>query len=203
MPAILPPTIRSRIVRYLLLHWSPNAIADEMHCGVRTVQTIRENMFIYGLPFRPQTRKREGPRKVHLAAEESLFAYIEKQPWTMHKEMIWFLWEEWGIYVSRPTICRILKRLRLSRKQGQRIGHRQNEELRSVWMAWLLGVTAEQLVFVDEFMFNETTGWRHTVYASIGEAGRYHADPTRGRSWSVLSVYIVDGYLSCTAIREG
>ncbi len=27
-------------------------------------------------------------------------------------------------------------------------------------------------------MFKETTGWRHTVYAPIGEAGRYHADPT-------------------------
>ncbi len=75
--------MRSRIVRYLLLHWSPKAIADEVHCGIWTVQTIRENIFIYESPFRPQTRKRGGPRKVYLAAEESLSAYIEEQSWAI------------------------------------------------------------------------------------------------------------------------
>ena len=41
------------------------------------------------------------------------------------------------------------------------------------------------------------------MYAPIGEAGRYHADPTRGRSWSVLPAYTIDGYLPCTGVREG
>jgi len=203
MPAALPPVLRSRIVRYLLLHWRPKAIADEVHCGVRTVYEIQENMFIYGSPFKHRRRVAGGPRKVHRAAEESLTTYIEEQPWAMQKEMIWFLWEEWGIYVSRPTMCRILKRLRLSEKQAQRVGHRQNEELRRAWLADFLYITAEQLVFIDETMFNEATGWRHTVYAPIGQDGRYHADPSRGRHWSVLPAYTVDDYLPCTAIREG
>jgi hypothetical protein len=41
------------------------------------------------------------------------------------------------------------------------------------------------------------------MYTPIDENGRYHADPTRGRYWSVLPAYIVDSYLSCTAIRKG
>ncbi len=35
---------------------------------------------------------------------------------------------------------------------------RQNDELRLNWVADLLRLTAEQLVFVDETLFNETTG---------------------------------------------
>ena len=158
---------------------------------------------MYGSPFRPQLRLKGGPRKVHRAAEESLMTYLEEQSWAMQKEMVWFLWEEWGLYVSIPTVSRILKRNRLSDKQAQRVGHRQNEELRLAWIASLLDVTAEQLIFIDEIMFNEAIRWRHTIYASTGEPERYHADPTRGRSWSVLPAYTVDGYLPCTAIREG
>jgi len=28
------------------------------------------------------------------AAEDSLTTYLERQPWAMQKEMVWFLWEE-------------------------------------------------------------------------------------------------------------
>ena len=203
MPAALPLALRSRIVRYLLLHWRSQSIADEVHCGLRTVYEIQENLFIYGSAFKPRRRVMGGPRKVHRVAEESLAAYLEEQSWAMQKEMIWFLWEEWGIYVSVPTVSRIVKRLQLSGKQAQRVGHRQNEELRRAWLADFLHIIAEQLVFIDETMFNETTRWRHTMYAPIGEDGRYNANPTRGRHWSVLPAYTVDEYLPCTAIREG
>ena len=67
-------------------------------------------------------------------------------------------------------------------------------------MAWLLSVTTKQLMFIDEFMFNETTRWRHTMYVLINEIDRYYANSTRDCSWSVLLVYIVDNYLSCIAI---
>ena len=30
-------------------------------------------------------------------------------------------------------------------------------------------LTAEQSIFVDETLFNETTGWRHYAYAPIGQ----------------------------------
>ena len=35
MPDALPPALRSRILRLLQLHWRPDAIAAEVHCGVR------------------------------------------------------------------------------------------------------------------------------------------------------------------------
>jgi len=67
----------------------------------------------------------------------------------------------------------------------------------------MLHLIAEQLVFVDESLFNESTGWRHRVYAPVGRPARYYASRRRGYSWGVLPVYIVDGYLPYMAIKEG
>jgi len=66
-----------------------------------------------------------------------------------------------------------------------------------------LQLTAEQLVFVDETLFNETTGWHHQAYAPVGESARYQVSRKRGHSWSVLSAYTIDDYLPCIGIREG
>ena len=41
------------------------------------------------------------------------------------------------------------------------------------------------------------------VYVPIGQPARYYDDLIRGVTWSILPVYIVDGYLSYIAIREG
>ncbi len=94
MPRSLDTSIRSKIVRLLLLHWRPLAIAEEVHCHFDTVYNIQENLFIYHSPCRPQFRPKGAPRKVFPAAEDSLITYLEQQPWAMQKEMVWFLWEE-------------------------------------------------------------------------------------------------------------
>ena len=59
------------------------------------------------------------------------------------------------------------------------------------------------MVFVDETLFNKSTGWRHRAYAPISQPARYHVNLRRGHSWSVLPAYTVDGYLPYTAVREG
>ena len=95
--------------------------------------------------------------------------------------MQWFLLEELDIIVSQPTISRVLRQRRWSRKIAQRIGINRNNELRAQWHADLLRVTAEQLVFIDESMFNESTGWRRYAWAPIGQAARYRGSRTRGK----------------------
>src|SRR5438045_2458871 len=64
--------------------------------------------------------------------------------------------------------------------------------------------TAEDLVFIDESIFNEKTGWRHHGYAPIGHEARYRGAINRGRTWAILPAYTVWGYLpNCTEVREG
>jgi transposase len=62
---------------------------------------------------------------------------------------------------------------------------------------------AEDLVFLDESIFNEKTGWRHKAYALVGHEARYAQDIKRGATWSILPAYTVNGYLPCTGIKEG
>ena len=59
-------------MRYLLLHWRPDLIANEVHYHIATVYRIQESLFIYDTPFRPQFRPKEAPRKLTKAAETSL-----------------------------------------------------------------------------------------------------------------------------------
>ncbi len=198
----LPAAIRSRIVRLLLLHWQPLAIVEEVHCCSRTMYSILENIFMYSSSFKPQFRPKEAPRKVFKAAENGLIAYLEDQPWAMQKEMVWYIWKKWGINVHRFTISRILKRRRWSNKKEQRVEVRQNDKLRLNWIVDMLHLTAEQLMFVNEFLFNEITDYCHQAYASVDQSARYQVSRTREHCWSVLSIYMKDEYLFCIDIRE-
>jgi len=202
MPGPLPASLRSRILRLLLLHWCPKDIAEEVHCHFDTVYRIQKNLFMYDSLFRPQFRPKGAPRKIFKAAENGLIAYLEDQSWVMQKEMVWYIWKKWGINVHQFTISRILKRRGWSIKKEQRVEVKQNDELRLNWVADMLRLTAEQLVFVNEFLFNEITDWRHQAYASVDQSARYQVSRTREHCWSVLSIYTKDEYLFCIDIRE-
>jgi hypothetical protein len=41
----LDPFQRAKAVRYLLLGWRPDAIADEIHCHQATVYRIKRNLY--------------------------------------------------------------------------------------------------------------------------------------------------------------
>jgi hypothetical protein len=111
---------------------------------------------------------------------ESLLEYQKQNPWVYQDEMAMFLEEEWGITVNQSTISRLLKQHRISNKKGQRIGHTQSQALRTAWQSFMLDVTAEQLVFLDESIFKQQTGWRLMAYGPIGQPARYSDDMTRG-----------------------
>ena len=44
------------------------------------------------------------------------------------------------------------------------------------------GIKAKQMVFLDESLFNETTGWYLTTQVLIGQEGRYTGNITRDHS---------------------
>ena len=151
----------------------------------------------------PLAPTRTGPnRKLHPAALESLQAYLRQYPFTYQDELKVFLNEEWGIQVSKPTICRRLKELDISRQTGQRVGP-QSQILRDDWQASIVRMRAEQLVFLDECNFKQQSCWRSMAYGPIGDPVRYHDHMNRGETWSLLPAYSVDGYLPCVALKQG
>ncbi len=181
--------INFKIVRYLLMHWRSNAIAAEVHCCVVIVYRVQINLFVYEQSIRSKFHLKDSSHRICKSVENVLIRYLEDQLWTQQSEMIWYLWEKWNTYMHRFTVFRLLKRREWSNKSARRI-ESQNKKLRQHWIADLLNLTAEQLVFVDEFLFNEITDWRLRSYALIDQSARYRVNIIRDRVWSVLSAYM-------------
>ena len=49
----LEPPQRAKAVRYLLLDWSPEDIAREIHCHVATIYRMRASLWMYNAPTKP------------------------------------------------------------------------------------------------------------------------------------------------------
>ncbi len=202
MSKSLSASLHFRILHLLLLHWASWAIIEEIHCCSVTVYNIQENFFMYNSSFRSQFRLKETLCKMFKTAENDLIVYLEKQSWIMQKKMIWYIWKKWDINVHWFTISRILKRKRWSNKKKQRVEVRQNDELRLNWITDMLHLMIEQLVFMNEFLFNEITSWHHQVYALVDQSACYQVSKTKEHCWSVLLIYMKDEYLFCINIRE-
>jgi hypothetical protein len=180
--------INFKIVRYLLLHWRSNAIAAEVHCCVVIVYRVQINLFVYEQFIRFKFHLKDSSHRICKSVENVLIRYLEDQFWTQQSEIIWFLWEKCNIYVHRFIVFKLLKRREWNNKSARRIEF-QNEKLRQHWIADLLNLTAKQLIFVNEFLFNEIIDWRFRAYALIDQSARYRVNIIRNRVWSVLSVY--------------
>ncbi len=202
MSKSLSASLRFKILRLLLLHWTSSTIAEEIHYCSVTVYNVQENLFMYNSSFRSQFRLKDASWKIFKIAENDLIVYLEDQSWIMQKEMIWYIWKKWDINVHQFTISRILKKRDWSNKKEQHVEVRQNNELRLNWVANMLRLMIEQLMFMNEFLFNEITNWHHQIYAFVDQSARYQVFRTREHCWSVLSIYMKNEYLFCINIHE-
>ena len=50
------------------------------------------------------------------------------------------------------------------------------------WIVELMDVVAEQLIYIDESLFNEITGWRFRSWAPIDQKKRYHVSRRRNHA---------------------
>jgi hypothetical protein len=113
-----------------------------------------------------------------------------------------WLENERGVVVNQSTISRLLKARDWSRKKIARISRTRNKEARRLYKQYMSQFANEDVVHLDESIFNEKTGWRHYGYAPIGDEARYLEDVRRGKTWSIYGVLSVDGLL-CHSIKEG
>ena len=61
--------------------------------------------------------------------------------------------------------------------------------LRNAWIAFAADVTAEQLVFLDETLFEAQSCWRSMAYTLISDPARWQDDIRRGDTWSITGLY--------------
>ena len=191
------------MLRYLLLGWDIKNIAEQCNVSQQTVYTVENNLMRYGSVHKPLYRKLGRARKLSKADETALFEYLMVEGWRQQHEMVYWLWHERGALVSRSTVSRVLKRNKWTRKEIRRISMDKSETLRRAYLDDIRRFVAEDLIFLDESIFNEKTGWRHHAYAPIGDEARYDADIRRGRTWSICAAMTLNGWLPCTGAKEG
>ena len=140
------------------------------------------NLLRYGSIKAPGFRKLGRPRKLTSTDEEAVLELLLVEGWCCQDEIVFWLWCERGMLVSRSTISRMLKRRKWTRKELRRISLGRSEDLRRGWREEMQQYVAEDLVFFDESIFNEKTGWRYQAYGPIGQDIRYPANTQRGRT---------------------
>ena len=180
-PATFPPRglsrpLRVRILRFLLLKWSAYDIAAECRVHPVTVYRMARNLLQYGGIRAPAVRKLGRPRRLTTADEDAVLELLLSEGWRQQEEIVFWLWCERGVLVHRSTVSRMLKRRKWTQKELRRISLGRSDELRRGWKEEMRQFVAEDLVFLDESIFNEKTGWRYRAYGPIGQDIRYLAD---------------------------
>ena len=122
--------LRTRILRLVLLGWSPHAIAADCHVHLATVYKLTNNLLQYGSIKAPGYRKLGRPRNLTTADEEAVFEFLLSEGWRQQDEITFWLWCERAILVSRSTISRILKRRKWTQKEFRRISLGRSKILR-------------------------------------------------------------------------
>lgn len=83
----LPPSIRSRLVRYLLLNRELTAIAEELGIHFDTVYKVEQKLFLFGTPGRPQRRAKGRPSRLTIRATKALISFGKEHPYASQEEM--------------------------------------------------------------------------------------------------------------------
>ena len=153
---------------------------------MRTIRCWESNLLRYGSPLPPRNRAFGRPRKLTRADKDALFDTLAIDGWMMHDEIAFWLAVERGVIVSRSTVCRLLKRNKWTRKNIARLSLSRSEVLREAYIEEMKKYAADDLVFLDEAIFNEKTGWRYRGYGLYGERIQYAAN-TRDDTYAVLA----------------
>ena len=154
---------RTMATRYFLLQWRAEDVARELRLSCATAFRIQRNLHLYGSSLKPRHRTMGRPRSLTPGDEELLLAFLVSHPIADQQEMLWFLWEERGIRIHRTILGLWLKKVWWSQKKARRSAKELSLDIRRGFLSEMVGIMAEQMVFLDESLFNETMGWRLTA----------------------------------------
>jgi transposase len=190
-------------MRFLLLGWEPQLIADREGCSRSAVYNVMKNLKKHGSIRKPPTKRLRKPPKIADEDAKALFEQLVCAGWMYQDEIAKWLLVERGVKVNHQTVSNFLCSCGWNWQTLRPYSIDRNEELRESYRRSMRQFAADDLVFLDESIFNEKTGWRHHVYAPVGHKSRYTQNIKRGDTWTILPAYTIHGYLPCTAIKEG
>ena len=108
LPATFPPRglsrpLRVRVLRFLLLKWSPHDIAAECRVHPATVYRMARNLLQYGGIRAPAVRKLGRPRRLTTADEDAVLELLLSEGWRQQEEIVFWLWCERGVLTTSAS----------------------------------------------------------------------------------------------------
>ena len=184
---------RRKFIHLTLEGVNRNQICQEHDLPSRTAERWWHNILRYGSISIPFGSRIGRPYTVTIADENALLEALLEVGWMYLDEIAHWLLEERGVEVSKSSIHWVLKRNSWTRKTLRVMSNSRSEPARNAYLEDISQFAAEQLVFLDETIFNEKTGWRHRAWAPIGEEARYATSVKRGKTHSCLAAMGIKG----------
>lgn len=194
---------KERIAAHLNQGLSPDSIAGIEHVSAQTIRKIRSHLRTYGQHTAPRVSKLGRPTWLTAPIRAGLAAYLEARPWAYLDEMEYYLFDDWGIIVNKPTISRALKTMHISHKVLKRKAKERSQLCRDLYHLEISEYTANQLIYLDESAANEQTRFRKRGWAAYGLSPIVTRPVKRLERWSVLPAYNIDGILAWHIYQGG
>lgn len=129
--------------------------------------------------------------------------YLTDRPTAYLDEVALAVYDQFDIHISLPTVSRVIHQRQWSRKVAKRRALEANSTLRAAFATRISAYRPEQLVFLDESVSNERTGFRKRGWAPIGVDCTDLVTIKWYTRWSVLPALTIRGYLPDPLIYQG
>lgn len=198
----LPVTTQQSVMEHIAAGQIDSVVSAA--CGVdrHTVAKLRLSLEYWGQCYPPSTVRLGRPPLLRQAQIEGLAEYLKGRPSAYLDEMQLFLYEDYDVIASLPTVWRALMKLNYSRKLATKKAREQSEPLRRVYRARMQQYKAEQVIAIDESACNERTGDRKYGWSRVNTPVELEYSMRRSERWSLLPAMTVNGYL-CYTIFQG
>lgn len=152
----------------------------------------------YGVAHNPLARK-SGRRRLLSVADVNLVSALVNRRHTIYLDEIQDeLYQERGVFVSIPTLCRTLRRLDFTRKIVSARALERNDLLRSAFMNKIADEVPDpnMMMFVDEAARNRRSSMRPRGWARMGMRCVQRRFFVRGDRYSILPILSLDGIIT-------
>jgi hypothetical protein len=133
------------------------------------------------------------PKAITPPMLSALLEPLIEKPKLCQDEMVIFLYDEFNVLVTTPSISRALASAGWSKKAARCVAKEQNADLRDFYLYNLSAFCLYHLVYIDESGCDKRVGFRQTGWSPLGVAlvqvTRLHCD----QRYQILPAYAQDG----------
>ena len=181
---------------WLSLHhqMDANDIVSLLYVSVKTVRRIVK-LFLNTGDVEPSSRKNGPDRLISEFDELVLVQCVSEKPSMYLHELQNELFCATGTWVDCATVCRTLKRLGFSRKKIRYVALQQSEEQRITFMAEMVALNPQMLIWIDETGCERRNLIRKFGYSLRGAPPQDFALKVGGKRYSAITVMSVEGIM--------